>query len=55
MKAKIMLIGGGGREDAIARKIVENGYIYIANPGSNNVSVINASTNTIVKTISVGY
>jgi phosphoribosylamine--glycine ligase len=24
MKAKIMLIGGGGREDAIARKIVEN-------------------------------
>ena len=31
-----------------------NGYLYVTNSGSNNVSVINGSTNTVVGTISVG-
>ena len=31
-----------------------NGYLYVTNSVSNNVSVINGSTNTIVNTISVG-
>ena len=31
-----------------------NGYIYVANSGSNNVSVINSADNSIVATIPVG-
>ena len=30
------------------------GYLYIANQGSNNVTVVNCATNTIVGTITVG-
>ena len=31
-----------------------NGYVYVTNSGSNNVSVINGATNTVIDTISVG-
>ena len=31
-----------------------NGYLYVANVGSSSVSVINGTTNTIIKIISVG-
>ena len=43
MKAKIMLIGGGGREDAIARKIVENEGTLISIIPFENPSIIRMS------------
>ena len=43
MKAKIMLIGGGGREDAIARKIIENEGTLISILPFENPSIIRMS------------
>ena len=31
-----------------------NGYIYVADSGSDSVSVINGATNTVIATITVG-
>ena len=50
--------GGGddpGGESPIAVAVTPDGTkVYVANAGSNNVSVINTATNTVVKTVSVG-
>jgi YVTN family beta-propeller protein len=32
-----------------------NGYVYVAYSGSNNVSVINGATNTVIASINVGF
>ena len=32
-----------------------NGYVYVTNEGSNTVSVINGTTNTVIETLSVGF
>lgn len=50
----IELIPGELAEVAINMDYATWGKIYVANWGSNNVSIINGNTNTVVGTISVG-
>ncbi|MEM0158895.1 MAG: hypothetical protein QW812_05230, partial [Thermoplasmataceae archaeon] len=40
---KVLLVGGGGREDAIARKIVESGGILYAALKNRNPSILRLS------------
>ena len=46
-------IPAGSQPSAIAYD-AESGFLYVANRGSNNVSVINPSTHSVVKSIPVG-
>ena len=48
MPSKILLVGGGGREDAIARRIVESGSQLFSALKNRNPSIISLSTDTLI-------
>jgi YVTN family beta-propeller protein len=53
LKGNVIGAGNGAGPDAVAYDSANN-YIYIANKGSNEVSVINCTTNSVIASISVG-
>ncbi|MEM0157217.1 MAG: phosphoribosylamine--glycine ligase [Thermoplasmataceae archaeon] len=48
MPSKILLVGGGGREDAIARRIVESGSQLYSAMKNRNPSIISLSRDTLI-------
>jgi phosphoribosylamine--glycine ligase len=48
MPSKILLVGGGGREDAVARRIVESGSQLFSALKNRNPSIISLSTDTLI-------
>ena len=48
MANRILLVGGGGREDAVARKIVESGSILYSALKNENPSILNLSREHLI-------
>ena len=57
IKGNFLANGSASAPYAIADAVAydpSNGYVYVTNQGSNSVSVINGTTNSVIKTVSVG-
>lgn len=54
LSAELDLVGAGGIAGANGSTISSSKRIYVANPRSNNVSVIDGETNALLKTVNVG-
>ena len=46
--SKVLLVGGGGREDAVARRIVESGSVLFSALKNRNPSILGMSTGHII-------